>query len=337
MNRSVSVIVPAYNAGKTIKRCMDGLVKQTYRPTEIIIVDDGSTDGTATILDGYGAQYEYIRVIHQNNTGVSAARNRGLDEASSDCIVFVDSDDEVGEEYLETLMENAEFDYVTCGFHMQKPDLEWDNIVFVDESQQMDVIREHPSKYMGNYYFGSPWAKLYKLGIINQSRLRFSMDIHNGEDILFNFQYMLLSKTIRIVPLCDYYYYFQKSSLSHSTHPDSWKWEITREKTIKEYFDCSFVEEYQFERQREFGILKQLLNSNAKNLSGGQIKSIYEEPLFQQCIQYKKKEGTLDERFLLFTLKHGTYKIYRFHLELKKLINRAVNHFKRKLTANHSK
>ena len=330
MCRTVSVIVPAYNAEKTIERCMDGLVNQSYQPTEIIVIDDGSSDNTGTILDQYAVRNENIRVIHQRNAGVSAARNRGLDEALSECILFVDSDDAIGERFVETLMKYSDYDYVTCGFHLQNPMLEWENIVFADEGQQMEAIRQHPSKYMGKYYFGSPWAKLYKREILEQKGLRFSTSIHNGEDTLFNFQYMFIAKTIRIVPLCDYFYFYQKSSLSHSLYDSSWEWRITQEKLIKNFFNGSKEKEINYLRQREFGVLKQLLRENCKNWTKQQIRVLYREPLFRQSIQYKRKKGSLDDLFLLFTLDCNIYKIYDFYLLIKKYARRGINHYKRK-------
>lgn len=332
MNRTVSIIIPAYNAEKTIERCIDGLVKQTYKPTEIIIIDDGSTDRTGPILDKYAITYKYIKVIHQTNAGVSAARNRGLDEASSECILFVDSDDTVGEQFVDTLMKYSDYDYVTCGFHLQNPMLIWEDITFVDEDQEMEVIRQYPSKYMGKYYFGSPWAKLYKHALIEQLGLRFSTDIHNGEDILFNFQYMFKAGTIRIVPMCDYYYYYQKSSLSHSSYSDAWRWRLIQERLIKDFFACSSVDETIFSRQREFGVLRQLLKENGKNWSKEQVSNLFNEPFFQQSIQYQRKNGSSEDRFLIFALDHNIYQLFDWYLLLKKYTRRGINHFKRKLS-----
>lgn len=332
MIKTISIIVPAYNAEKTIERCVDGLVKQTFKPTEIIIIDDGSTDRTGAILDQYATKYKYIKVIHQTNAGVSAARNRGIDEASSECILFVDSDDAVGEQFVETIMQYSDYDYVTCGFHLQNPMRVWEDVVFIDEEQQIEVIRQYPSKYMGKYYFGSPWAKLYKMALITQMGLRFSTDIHNGEDTLYNFQYMFGARTIRIVPICDYYYYYQKSSLSHSRHPDAWKWRIIQEKLIKDFFACSSANEIKFSRQREFGVLRQLLKRNGNSWSNEQIRKLYEEPFLQDSIQYQRKRGSLEERFLIFALDHDSYKLFHYYLLLKKYTRRGINHFKRKVS-----
>lgn len=331
MNKTVSIIVPVFNAEETIERCIDSLVKQIYKPTEIIIIDDGSTDRTGIILDQYANTYKYIKVIHQNNAGVGAARNRGIEEASSECILFADGDDTVGEQYVDILMKYSDYDFVTCGFHMQNSQLNWEDITFVDEGQQIETIRQHPSKYMGKYYFGSPWAKLYKRALIEQFRLRFSTEIRSGEDILFNFQYMFKAETIRIFPICDYYYYYQETSLSHSAHPNAWKWKLILESKIKDFFICSSDDEIIFSRQREFGILRQLLKENGKSWTKEQIRTLYEEPLFQQSIIYKRKNGSLEERFMLLTLDHNSYQLFDNYLLIKKYTKRSINHFKRKL------
>ena len=94
MNRPViSIIVPVYNVAPFLSRCLDSLVGQTYENLEIICVDDGSTDGSAAILDACAAKDSRIKVIHQENAGVSVARNRGLDAATGEFVTFVDADD----------------------------------------------------------------------------------------------------------------------------------------------------------------------------------------------------------------------------------------------------
>ena len=89
----VSVIVAAYNIEGYLNRCMDSLLAQTYPALEIILVDDGSTDGTPAVCDQYGKEYENVKVIHRRNGGLSAARNSGLDVATGDFIGYVDGDD----------------------------------------------------------------------------------------------------------------------------------------------------------------------------------------------------------------------------------------------------
>lgn len=99
----ISVIVPVYNAESTLRRCVDSILKQSYQSFEIILIDDGSEDLSGRICDDYGKKDDRIIAIHQNNQGVSVARNRGLDIAKGEFITFIDSDDYVESDYLMVL------------------------------------------------------------------------------------------------------------------------------------------------------------------------------------------------------------------------------------------
>ena len=111
----VSVIVPLYNVEAYLPACLDSLRAQTHRDFEVILVDDGSGDGSGAICDAYAAKDERFCVLHQANAGVAAARNAGLDRARGSHISFVDSDDEVSPRFLETLLA-AGADVAQCGF-----------------------------------------------------------------------------------------------------------------------------------------------------------------------------------------------------------------------------
>ena len=105
MGEIVSVVVPVYNIKEYIDKCIDSIVNQTYSEIEIIIVDDGSSDGTEQIVDEYEKKYKNIAVYHTENKGVSAARNLGISKASGKWIIFVDGDDYLENGYVETLVE----------------------------------------------------------------------------------------------------------------------------------------------------------------------------------------------------------------------------------------
>ena len=98
MKSLISVIVPCFNAEKYIERCLDSILKQTYRNIEVIVVDDGSTDDSAARIKEISKLDNRVKYVYQKNAGVSAARNRGLDEAKGDKITFVDSDDTISPE-----------------------------------------------------------------------------------------------------------------------------------------------------------------------------------------------------------------------------------------------
>ena len=96
----ISVIIPMYNSVSTIERCLTSVMSQLYKDTEIIVIDDGSTDHGADVVLELASEDDRIRYIRQENGGVSRARNRGLDEANGEWICFIDSDDAIEEEYL---------------------------------------------------------------------------------------------------------------------------------------------------------------------------------------------------------------------------------------------
>lgn len=104
---TVSVIVPAYNAGKYLGECLDSILSQSYRETEIIVVDDGSTDNTAAVADGYAVADSRLRIIRTPNRGVSAARNTGIETATGEWIMFADSDDALLPGAIEALVGTA--------------------------------------------------------------------------------------------------------------------------------------------------------------------------------------------------------------------------------------
>lgn len=119
LQNCISVIVPVYNAEPFLAKCIDSLLAQTYPDMEILLIDDGSTDTSPTICDRYAAADARVRVIHQKNAGVGAARNAGLDAAKGAYIAFVDADDYVLPDYLETLqrdMIEQDVDIVCCNF-----------------------------------------------------------------------------------------------------------------------------------------------------------------------------------------------------------------------------
>ena len=123
-NPLLSVVIPAYNVEEYVDACLDSVVSQTYSNLEIIIVNDGSTDDTGAKCDAWTAKDDRIRVIHTDNFGVCAARNKGLDEAKGDFFALVDSDDYLNSDMFGVLMKKAmtsDADIVVCGYKVQMP------------------------------------------------------------------------------------------------------------------------------------------------------------------------------------------------------------------------
>lgn len=115
----ISIIVPVYQAEQYLPKCVDSLLAQSYKNYEIILVEDGATDGSPKLCDKYAEENPCVKVVHQENRGAAAARNRGIEAASGDYVAFVDSDDTVSEDYLSFLIKLAEkyqADIAVCGY-----------------------------------------------------------------------------------------------------------------------------------------------------------------------------------------------------------------------------
>ena len=214
---SVSVIVPVYNVEKYLKRCVDSILAQSFADFELILVDDGSTDGSGLICDELAKTDNRITVQHNPNQGVSAARNNGIEAATGEWITFIDSDDYVLPDYLLSLYQGALescADLVVTGIkHVfeNAPDKvivrEWPAIVV--QKENLDVLFE---KEILQYQKG-PVIKLFKKDIIKKNDLCFNERLSRGEDALFVYEYLLYSNIISVVPGANYIYNRRDGSL----------------------------------------------------------------------------------------------------------------------------
>ena len=329
MNSKISIIIPAYNAEKQLAPCLDSLLAQTYSNKEILLVNDGSKDRTAAICDDYAAKHDCIRVLHQQNAGVSAARNAALEIATGEYIAFVDSDDTVAPDYLQALMEWRAYDFVTAGYRWQDPDLNWHDRIFSDEQVSLETLKKFPSRYMGKYYFCSPWATLTKRELIEKTHLRFDTQIHSGEDTLFLLQYLQNASNIKILPQCGYHYYFYPGSLANRRHSEYWKWKLTVETAIMEFFHPCDEQERLSLLERNFDVLRDLLRDYSGQMCQKELLQLYQHPFFKECIAHKRANGKAEAHLLLFSMEHKSYVFYTKAMKLLHICQRIKNRLKR--------
>ena len=131
----ISIIIPVFNVEQYLKQCLDSIVSQDCSSIEVILIDDGSTDGSATLCKDYANTYNYIKFLHKENGGVSSARNMGLQHAKGEYVAFIDSDDYVTPDYLESLyklLNHSQADVAQCGHY----------IVF-SENRRVDKNTDH--------------------------------------------------------------------------------------------------------------------------------------------------------------------------------------------------
>jgi glycosyltransferase involved in cell wall biosynthesis len=225
MTGLISVILPVYNVEKYLEDCLDSLLRQTYRNIELIIIDDGSTDGSGKICDAFAVRDERIRVFHKRNEGVSAARNKGIEEACGKWIYFCDSDDTVSEDCIRLLASNVsgDIDLVEAGFNeiISENDVRASN--FTDKTVSMDAeeyigLIYEPSSSLANFYHGFPVTKLFNKSIINESHLLFNQDIHFKEDSLFIIQYCCCMTGKAVITNGIVYNYYHRPNSATSKH-----------------------------------------------------------------------------------------------------------------------
>lgn len=201
MKETISIIVPVYNAERTLRRCVQSLTGQTYGNIEILLVNDGSRDGSLALCREFEKEDSRIRVIDKPNGGVSSARNAGLDAARGEFVMFCDSDDWVSPAFCETMLRNAAAqDLTVCSIAGNGPG---------DEPQT-----EAPAKLVRSGDFlkypavmSAPWNKLYHTEVINKHGLRFSEQLRLGEDFVFVLEYLgCLKGQVRLLEQKLYYY-----------------------------------------------------------------------------------------------------------------------------------
>lgn len=187
MNNKISVIVPVYNAEKGLNICLDSLKEQTYKNFEVILINDGSTDKSGDICDIYTKKDNRFKVIHSENSGVSSARNKGLDACTGDYIIFVDSDDEVKNNMLEEILyylEQSEADVIITGITFVKEGKKVKDILPPKHGKLDLEIWEYICKDNSGM-FGYISNKMYKSCIIKDNHIRFDENKKIQEDLDF--------------------------------------------------------------------------------------------------------------------------------------------------------
>lgn len=189
----ISVIIPAYNAARTIRRCIQSVLNQRYTEWEMIIVDDGSKDDTLDICQSY--DNSRIRVLHKENGGVSSARNMGLKFAQGDYIAFIDSDDFIESDYLEHLSQGLDYDIVISGFCYENTP---ESSSFHLKLANREAVGRELSKLINADQLCYPWGRLFKRSIIETYHIRFDEDMRFAEDNVFNWEYLCHAESLYI-------------------------------------------------------------------------------------------------------------------------------------------
>lgn len=213
-----SIIIPAYNAEGYLQRCLESIFCQTFTNYEVICIDDGSTDGTATILK----QYPQIKVISQTNQGMASARNRGMEIAQGDYILFVDSDDRLCPNALATLAPQLNGkDIIGFGTRIfnESTGTYTDNPIPPTTTMPgWDYFNCHRLESTP-VHFVCIWQRTYRRAFLEEKGLRFVDGLRRAEDDLFTTMAMLHAGSVKTIADCLYIYHLRATSITRSDNP----------------------------------------------------------------------------------------------------------------------
>ena len=221
MEQTVSVIVPVYNCKEYLPKCIESILNQTYPQFQLILIDDGSSDGSGEICDTFAAKDRRIQVIHQKNQGVSAARNAGLDAAAGEYLLFVDSDDQIAADTIETSLNgfvDDTIDVVVFGVtkirereSSQQP-LPMEVGIYAKEEMLYGILKDY-----AGFGAGYPWNKVWRTGVFGGPAgiPRFDRDLYYFEDLEWVTRMLLQTQKAILLPEHLYQYYVRSDSATN--------------------------------------------------------------------------------------------------------------------------
>lgn len=321
MEELISVIVPVHNVEKYIKQCIDSIINQTYKNIEIILINDGSEDKSGEICDNYKSIDERISVFHQENKGVSVARNFGIDKSKGQWITFVDSDDWVEKNYIEILLKSAkqvEADVSICGYNRvwnenASEKINASEVVEIFGPEEYLIKSLNPQTGLGFCHM-----KLFHRSAIDS--IRFDSKLIVAEDALFN---ILVSKNISKAIHCmlPLYNYRNNANSVVKRYDDNYVYKyLTAMKVVKEYLESNYKNDeimmnyYNFVAYHVILIAVNYCYHPENNLNTKEkkecLKSVCSMDIYQEGIQRSNYQNiSLTRKITLFTLKHKLYSL----------------------------
>jgi len=323
----ITIIIPVYNAKEYLNFCVDSILRQTYRHIEIILVDDGSTDGSSFLCDEISSKNGIVRVHHQGNLGVSSARNKGIDLAKGDYVTFLDADDWIDSNACEVFanaLKSIDYDLFcySAVYHGNKDlrsylfsgDIE---LMSTSQKKELHCKTMVPSapwyEYKCNTRFaGSVWGKIYKTEILIENNLQFSPQTIISEDVLFNVQGLDFFEKIGYTTKTFYHYQIHSSSAQNRYRRNSMKyfdfvvdeiqnWLIRTNKNLQ-YRDCanSLFIHYLFGALKEDFFHK---DNPDRILARSELQCVLSQEKYQNILSASPRDlFSMPEKFLISLL-----------------------------------
>ena len=324
----VSVVLPIYNVEKYLNRCIESVVRQTYKKIEIILVDDGSPDGCPQKCDDWAKRDGRIKVVHKKNAGLGYARNTGIENASGEYICFFDSDDYIADDTIEKAYEAVKkenADIGIFGFSTVDKNGNVTKVIapktkcqkYVGENVLTtflpDLISWNPDNGVATDLRMSAWTALYSMELIQKNSWRFVSE----REIISEDVYSLLDlyrdvKTVVVIPEAFYFYCENETSLTHSYKKD-------RYNRIKYFYEACIDKCDQLEYSKEvkrrmaypftansIAAMKMIVNSDLSNAEKKKMigSIIYDETMQNVVHQMNLKRESITRKILFFSIKH---------------------------------
>ena len=300
INSLVTIVVPVYNVEKYLRKCLNSIVNQIYENIEIICVDDGSPDNSINILNEFAQSDKRVKIIRQENQGLSGARNTGINNAIGKYIMFIDSDDWIELNMVELMVnkiENENLDLVVCGntnYYVNK--IKKQELTKLSSEIIYSGIDYFRQNYKKNYRFGNCWNKIYKLDLIKQKSIKFPIK-RLYEDLLFVFQYIYFCKKVGIIKQSLYNYVISRDgAITNKINRDDLKDTLFTLEEIKKFLklenDYKLLNSIEFSEYMFFWILRNSLfkfflnNKYNQKEVGKIIKELKESKEYKEIAKY---------------------------------------------------
>lgn len=342
LNPFISIIVPVYNASMFLERCIKSLREQTYSNLEIILVDDGSVDDSLKICEMFAETDTRVSVMHQENVGVSAARNKGLEHARGKYVAFVDADDWIDSNACETFVracEKQNYDLFCFSAVYRSPQKSVESFLFANDielfsqEQKEELLCKVMTPWAPWYSFncntrfaGSVWAKFYRTEVLKTSGVQFSPETIVSEDVLFNVLSFDSFDKIGYSAKTFYHYQVQDNSAQNRYRPNSikyfefvidqiqnWLDGKKRNQRVRDCANTLFVH-YLFGTLKEDYFHKDNLDSKQAYLD---LKEMLNQDKYQKIL--KKSSGkcfSLQERLLILLMRLKSMLVITFILRM---------------------
>lgn len=307
----VSIIVPIYNAEKYIFGLIENLMNQTYKNIEIILVNDGSTDNSLNICNELQSKDNRIKVIDKKNGGVSSARNKGIKESKGEYITFIDSDDNIGEDYVRKMVENVEDTYclIKCNY-----------------GNKLDIGIQYRDEYLKKIISGSIlgvcWGYLFRKDLLES--IYFDEKTSYMEDTIFIIQYLLKVKNVKIIDNDLYIHNYNMESLTVS--------KSNIEKNINEYlYSIDRIKKILIEKKEYLNIYKKYLNNRKIKIVEAEFAKVNDIEIIKRLLnnQYiidiiNLSNINLQYKLFIRLLKTKKYRKIILYIKIRNLIKRLV-------------